>query len=764
MSETSLGDGVSKEVLGFILEKRDKTPGKSEVFEAFDKKRALLNGQIADLETSPGVNLDILEAQKRRQNIAGLQQELDQVDTLWQQLGGGEIDTATDQKENLGFRADASDHIRANSEISDARARFYDNFLKEYEQSDPEVSESRSIEIKDAEDSAGSVEVAREQRPVQPAKVINLNIENKDNANTKNTVISSSGEENPLTPADNLAEPTTGDKESGKTGDDKEIVEDSDRSTLEGEETKDRFPTFKETLDNLRGTEIWEKASSGERVAMEQQLHADWLDRKNQEEGASGEGSEAEGANAEKDDDEKQMSENDPVEALLNRIPDFDKKSPEEKAHYKEMFEAFIAAGLIDTDKLNEEEKVSRRAEAEIKNEAIKKELGPELDKTNNALKEYAKLKADHETKGFIGRKKRLESLKDVEVQLTEAKIAYAKSLVEKRREAGLYEGDEESIKRQMADDMMNEMRLLDRESRMATNDELKGRIENRKWYQKAAVSIGKFLNGGNKWYSRLARNASPGFLTGFGVAASGVGFPITTAVGVGLGAAVYGFSRTTLADESLKAHESGVVLTDERAKEVLDKVQSSTDNILDQARGFAGGILEESRKSGESVNRQNAKKAVKNLGMFSLGYAAGGALGSWTYGALNSSGSPELSNTQTNPEGPRTTTGPEANTQIPEATLNHSSNINTNGAPEHGFRDILSQYGGGGGQNVETLFNEVYSQTGGNIFVDQAGNSIPMKDFGGAIGHGWTEWNLNKVAYLSEPAKVALRAKGFPV
>lgn len=759
MSEASLGDGVSKEVLSSVLEKKDTTPGKSEVFEAFDKKKALLSSQITGLEASPGVNLDILEAQKRRQDIADLQQELDQVDALWQQLGGGEIDAATDQKENLGFKADANDHIRANSEISDAKVRFYDNFLKEYEQSDPEVSEPLSIEVKDADDSADSVALTGEQRPVQPAKVINLNIENENN--TTNTTTPSSGEaEKPQS----SAESATSSQRLNETSDDKESTGGSGTKNTKGEEAENRFPTFKETLDNLKNTEVWKKASSGERDAMEQQLHTDWLNRKNQEEDVSGKGPEAEEANTGEDDNESQISEKDAVEALLNRIPDFDKKSPEEKAHYKETFEAFMAAGLIDASRLNKEEKAGRKAETEAKNEAIRKELGPEVDKTNNALKEYAKLKADHETKGFIGRRKRLESLKDAEMQLTETKIAYAKSLVEKRREAGLYEGDEESIKRQMADDMMNEMRLLDREARVATNNELKDRIENRKWYQKAAVSIGKFLNGGNKWYGRLARNAAPGFLAGFGVAVSGVGFPVTTAVGAGLGAAVYGFSRTTLADESLKAHESGAVLTDERAKEILGKIQGSTDNILDQARGFAGGILEESRKSGESVNRQNAKKSIKNLGMFSLGYAAGGMLGSWTHGALNSSGNPESSTTQTNPEGPRNNTpGPETNTR-PETTLNHSSNINTNGAPEHGFRDILRQYGGSGGQNIETLFNEVYSQTGGNVFVDQAGNKIPMKDFGGAIGRGWTEWNLNKMAYLSEPAKTALRAKGFPV
>lgn len=664
MSETNLDAKVptQKEVLSFVVEKGGEIPGIDEVLEAFEQKRTSLRGEIESLE-SKELNPDLFGVIQGRNDIAEARRELEQVDALWAQLGGEDIDNAVKHKEELDSGEDASDHTEANADIKRARSKFYENFLDEYSR------DNESTEPK------GSGEGGEGEKPEGPKK--------------------------------------------------------SERD--------------EEALAGLKTTETWKRASAAQRKQLEKMLDDINL------------GGEDEEAKKGKPSPEKI------VEILLGRIPGLENMSPEEQDRYRKMFEESLENDLIDVDRLMKEEGLDEETESETKIEAIKRELGPESEKFTSALKEYAKIKADHEIKGFIGRKKRLELLKNAEMELIEAKLAYAKALVIKKNEAGLYDGDTESIEGQMSDDMMDEIRLLDKEARTATNDELKDRIENRKWYEKMAAAIGKFFNGGSKWYSRLARNAGFGFLQGFGVAASGVGFPVTMAVGATVGAAVYGFSRSTLAEESLKAHEGGTVLTDERAKEILDKIRSNTDDMLEQAKEFAGGILDESRKSGEEVNKRNANRAKKNLGMFSLGYAAGGMLGNLVIDGLNSSSmgsSGEQTHTQPT-EGKSMGHKP-----IPKAKpdVNHFVNIDTNGAPEHGFRDILSQYGGGGNQSTETLFNEVYKQTGGNVFVDGAGNNIPMKEFGGNIGRGFSEWGLKKAAYLSEPAKAILRARGYPV
>jgi hypothetical protein len=160
-------------------------------------------------------------------------------------------------------------------------------------------------------------------------------------------------------------------------------------------------------------------------------------------------------------------------------------------------------------------------------------------EKYRAALSRYAELKADSETKLF-GRRKRKLALEKAQKELVDIKMAYETALITKKGQSGFYEGDADAIKKQQADELFEKIRGLDKETRQATNDIRDKRIEERPWYKRAAVRIGKFLSTGGKVKNTL-KTGGIGFGVGaaksFALTVNGVGIPVTVAATAALGA-----------------------------------------------------------------------------------------------------------------------------------------------------------------------------------------------------------------------------------
>lgn len=131
MSVEKPTQAVDREALRAVIE-ADELPSSSQVLESFDSKRAALQQRISELDATYGGILNANELMARDREKRKAHADLDQVNSLWSELGGEDIDAATQLKNELDFKADGNDHAVANSNIADARIKFYDNFTKEY--------------------------------------------------------------------------------------------------------------------------------------------------------------------------------------------------------------------------------------------------------------------------------------------------------------------------------------------------------------------------------------------------------------------------------------------------------------------------------------------------------------------------------------------------------------------------------------------------------------------------------------------------------
>lgn len=234
----------------------------------------------------------------------------------------------------------------------------------------------------------------------------------------------------------------------------------------------------------------------------------------------------------------------------------------------------------------------------------------------------YGVAKADLETKGRFGRRKREIALQKAEDELYRAKLEYTKRLTELRTADGLYEGDKEARKQARSDDFFNEFRKLDRESRNATREERERRGES-KW-QKAKVTVGKFLSGGKGkgWLRNGGIGAAAGL--GFGFTA---GIPVTVLAGAGLSYANYEASKAAALQDSLGNYKEET-MTDEEYAAYLKAMEQSDATKNQKAERLAGEFFGRSRKLGDE-DLENAKsKAKANAGKFGIGFAAGAAAG----------------------------------------------------------------------------------------------------------------------------------------
>lgn len=100
-----------------------------QVLEAFAEKRDSLNANLTEIQARPGFKLTASEMVARRFEERAAREELDVLETAYNELGGRDIDKAQLVVDALNFKSDASDHVHAKGMLSEAKARFYENFL-----------------------------------------------------------------------------------------------------------------------------------------------------------------------------------------------------------------------------------------------------------------------------------------------------------------------------------------------------------------------------------------------------------------------------------------------------------------------------------------------------------------------------------------------------------------------------------------------------------------------------------------------------------
>lgn len=462
-------------------------------------------------------------------------------------------------------------------------------------------------------------------------------------------------------------------------------------------ETNPEEPTLDSVLEKLRSSVQWKNATAAEREILEDEVANKWVKSIAERETVSTK-KDAEGEplttldevlNALKESDKYKNASEEEQKRMINKATaeyigitdDKDKKDSEDKGEKKDertesekKLDAFLEAnkglmdglsdkeqerlrkillvsienGMIDKDKIPTPEETAQKAEAEKKSkiEAETKRIREELEKGElatkykEALAKYAEAKADYDTKGLhIGRRKREQLLAEAESALVAAKLDYAKAFVVQKREASLYEGEANVVGAAMSNDLFDEVRKLDPESRASTEAVRASRIENRNVWQKGINAVGRFFNWGNK-FGRGAKNVATGAATGFTIAALGAIWPVTAGAAAGASLLVRAASTSAYLDESLRSGAyKKALIEDARFRTFVEKANSDmtskTVTSVDSAANLAGEMLASARQMGTEQNKQARRRASLRVGEFAAGFALGGLGGTMLHNAL---------------------------------------------------------------------------------------------------------------------------------
>lgn len=286
---------------------------------------------------------------------------------------------------------------------------------------------------------------------------------------------------------------------------------------------------------------------------------------------------------------------------------------------------------MVDKSEIETAEDVQRRIEEKMSELMVGRRL-------NSALEKYAQCQADLETKGVVdakgwqiyskrGRRKRELAAEDAYARLAEKKIAYAKKLVELRRDEGLYDGTDDEIAQKMSDDMMFEASVLGQTAEQSVDDERGSRKEKRNGGLKALTVFGKFMTGskGSGWFRNAATGAIAGGAVALGSVLTGAGWPITLIAGVAARQAARYGATTHLLDENLKKENRSVVMTSDEVKVFVEKLQAEGLSRDEQMRRVMDENFNRIRTRGDEELSEARQKANKHVRQFVTGYAAGG-------------------------------------------------------------------------------------------------------------------------------------------
>lgn len=117
--------GGSRDTRNEIINSIEKpVPPIDGLIREFSDKRSDIENRLRDLRMQSGVTLDALQIRERRQAIRQRQTELDELNSLWNELGGDAIDDARQTIDELNFRSDATDRVYARAGLKDAKTHF----------------------------------------------------------------------------------------------------------------------------------------------------------------------------------------------------------------------------------------------------------------------------------------------------------------------------------------------------------------------------------------------------------------------------------------------------------------------------------------------------------------------------------------------------------------------------------------------------------------------------------------------------------------
>ena len=115
-------------------------PDRDTLLGEFAQKRQQYTDELDQLEAVPGFK----RVYEENAEIAGIKDDIEGVNAEWTHYGGDAIDAAQAKIDALNFKSSADDHIFAKAELRDAKNAFYENFKREFEESNTANEESSS--------------------------------------------------------------------------------------------------------------------------------------------------------------------------------------------------------------------------------------------------------------------------------------------------------------------------------------------------------------------------------------------------------------------------------------------------------------------------------------------------------------------------------------------------------------------------------------------------------------------------------------------
>lgn len=250
-------------------------------------------------------------------------------------------------------------------------------------------------------------------------------------------------------------------------------------------------------------------------------------------------------------------------------------------------------------------------------------ESSPAGTRFKEALNKYAELKADAETKGWFGRRGLDERLTAAEAELTEAKVKYETEIIEKKRQAGLFEGEPNEVNAQCANELFESLRGIDKTTREAADKVHEKRLEERGRIKRGVAAVGRFFTGGSK-VAQILKPGGAGFVSGIGIALSGAAWPITTAATIGLGLGIREAANTANLDKAHVENKGKLAVDDASFAKMKERLEASTESVFKRAIAMTSDILDESSKRSYEIAKNARKKSGKVVMAFSGGVAAG--------------------------------------------------------------------------------------------------------------------------------------------
>jgi hypothetical protein len=152
-------------------------------------------------------------------------------------------------------------------------------------------------------------------------------------------------------------------------------------------------------------------------------------------------------------------------------------------------------------------------------------------------------------------------------------------------------------------------------------------------------IGVGNWLTKGGKFGQAMKAGGS-GLVAGAGVGLVGLGFPITSAIGAGLGLGVRGMAVAANLDRIRGAENKDAeghaktALSDEDVSALKQEFDRAHTAPAERARVLAERIFETSRKRGYEQADRARRQANWTMGKFGLGFAAGAFAGNYIHDA----------------------------------------------------------------------------------------------------------------------------------